>query len=310
MVWRNTNLTSGMQAFSLAKPYFPKTKVLLALFEEVYGMGWELVCGPNFGGNQVDWPCFVFKKLKSPPEAAPQLVMAAVKDQNIPGKLCLSATGVALQEVTEGIFRELQKTQGNDGIKVQKDEYDEDHGQVIRNTSITSGGMTLWAKYFPKNESVLAITRAMGEKGYKVAGCPMFGGMGASWPCFLWHYTGVTYETAIVAVKDQGMIGKVAVGGVESDVAEKLLAAFKELSCPDATLLKDDFDQDFSFSIKHTKMTTGNACCSIQNSWWPYGYPMEVICGELGKLGWTPAGAPSFGSLQTSWPVVVFQRPK
>lgn len=30
LVWRNTSITSGMQAFSLAKPYFPKGKARVA----------------------------------------------------------------------------------------------------------------------------------------------------------------------------------------------------------------------------------------------------------------------------------------
>ena len=61
---------------------------------EIYKLGWELVCGPNFGGNSVDWPCFVFKRLKSKAAQLPlaPLAFGAIKDQNMPGKFCLSTT--------------------------------------------------------------------------------------------------------------------------------------------------------------------------------------------------------------------------
>ena len=93
---------------------------------------------------------------------------------------------------------------------------------------------SLKTAYFPRNDSVLAITRSMGEKGWKLAACPMFGGMGASWPCFLWQYTGKKMQTALVAIKDQSWPGKVCVGGVEPEVGDALLTAFKAMSGPEA----------------------------------------------------------------------------
>ena len=141
IVWQNTNITSGMQAFSLAKPYFPKGKVVLSVLTEIYKLGWELVCGPNFGGNSVDWPCFVFKRLKSKAAQLPlaPLAFGAIKDQNMPGKFCLSTTASHLQDVTKTISEALRRVKGNEGLKVEKDEYDADHDQVLRNTSITTG---------------------------------------------------------------------------------------------------------------------------------------------------------------------------
>lgn len=312
IVWQNTNITSGMQAFSLAKPYFPKGKVVLSVLTEIYKLGWELVCGPNFGGNSVDWPCFVFKRLKSKAAQLPlaPLAFGAIKDQNMPGKFCLSTTASHLQDVTKTISEALRRVKGNEGLKVEKDEYDADHDQVLRNTSITTGmqAFSLRTAYFPRNDSVLAITRSMGEKGWKLAACPMFGGMGASWPCFVWQYTGKKMQTALVAIKDQSWPGKVCVGGVEPEVGDALLVAFKAMSGPDVKKGLDLYDQDFQFSIRNTKMTTGQAFCSMQNSWWPYGFPMEVILGELQAFGWEPAGGPAFGSMQLSWPAVIFQR--
>ena len=52
----------------------------------------------------------------------------------------------------------------------------------------------------------------------------------------------------------------------------------------------------------NTKMTSGNACCSMQNCWWPHGFPMEVILGELQRFGWVPVSGPAFGSMKLSWP--------
>eukprot|EP00913_Durusdinium_trenchii_P002121 g1959.t1 len=523
VVWRETSITSGMQAFSLAKPYFPKGQVVLPLLEEVYKL---------------------------------------VKDQNIPGKFCITTTPSELTAVTQTIHEALRKVSGNEGITIEKDEYDADHGQVIRKTSITTGAMAFGTSYFPRKdtrrteqsellqvlkqllddkrgdstsswnsrkgpapglkwrggtppqppkwqyastdlrafakyerrvqvwqmqvqhyltgaeaglmlfsslsgepeaeaehmelekinakdgvayilsclkgpleqkllyqkrmllsnyeniarqghetvrqfinrckrverdlqsvgissatmydaesrgnrilerckldpslqrlvligaqcnldfdsiveslqlqfpdfrptpavflsggwrqnnsshrpytprqaESILAITRSMGAKGWKLEACPMFGGMGASWPTFVWHQTGQVMETAIVAIKDQSYPGKVVLGGVEKDVAKKLMDCFAVMSGPQVENKNDSYDQDdYDLAFRHTKMTSGKAICSLQNSWWPYGYPMEVILGELMQRGWEPAGGPAFGSMQLSWPAVILQREK
>ncbi|CAJ1337386.1 unnamed protein product [Effrenium voratum] len=309
LVWRNTSITSGMQAFSLAKPYFPKGKVVFTIIEEVYKLGWRLVSTPNFGGNDVDWPCFIFKRLLERPASTPALILAAMKDQNIPGKLCL-AGAPEVGDVAKLLRDALIKVKGNDQVTLSKDEYDDDWDQVIRNTSITTGhqAFSLKTAYFPKNDAILAITNTMGKAGWKLTACPSFGGMSASWPSMIWEYTGEPWETAFVAIKDQNMPGKVCIGGVEKEVCEGLLNGFKVLSGPDCEQRKDDYDKEFDFSFRNTKMTTGHACMSMQNSWWPYAYPMELILGEFHKFGWRPAGGPNFGSMMLTWPAVVFQR--
>ena len=63
---------------------------------------------------------------------------------------------------------------------------------------------------------------------------------------------------------------------------------------------QDDYDKEFDFSFRNTKMTTGHACMSMQNSWWPYAYPMELILGEFHKFGWRPAGGQA---LVLFWPM-------
>eukprot|EP00438_Fugacium_kawagutii_P029233 Skav229568 [mRNA] locus=scaffold568:666245:667315:+ [translate_table: standard] len=141
IVWHNASITSGNENFSekekncsLATPYFPKGKVVLSMLTEVYKLGWELVCSPNFGGSDLDWPCFIFKRLKSQALREAPLVFAAVKDQNVPGKLCLSVTPSHLQDVTTAMGESLQRVKGNEGLKSEKDDYDADHDEVLRNT--------------------------------------------------------------------------------------------------------------------------------------------------------------------------------
>ena len=299
-----------MQAFSLAKPYFPKGNVIYPLMDEVYKLGWRLVSAPNFGGDSVDWPCFVFKRLLSPPPESPALMFASVKDQNIPGKLCLSGSPSHIDEVAKMLQGALQKVKGNEQIALTKDEYDTDWAHVLRNVSITTGHQSFSFKvaYFPRNDSIMALTRSMGREGWRLAACPSFGGMGASWPTFVWEHVGTPMETAFVAIKDQNWPGKVCLGGVEKDVTESILNGLKVMSGADAECAKDEYDQDYDIAFRNTKMTTGQAFCSFQNSWWPYAYPMELIVGELHKRGWQPAGGPNFGSMMLTWPAVVFQR--
>eukprot|EP00438_Fugacium_kawagutii_P029234 Skav229569 [mRNA] locus=scaffold568:667397:667858:+ [translate_table: standard] len=150
----------------------------------------------------------------------------------------------------------------------------------------------------------------MGEKGWKLAACPMFGGKDASWPCFVWHYAGKRMQTALVAIKDSGVPQKVCVGGIEKEVADALLVAFKAMFGPRAEMGLDSYDQDFDFAIRHAKMTSGpqEHWCSSQDPWWPYAFPIEVILGELQRFGWEPAGGPGFGSMKLQWPAVIFQR--
>lgn len=54
---------------------------MFTIIEEVYKLGWRLVSTPNFGGNDVDWPCFIFKRLLERPASTPALILAAMKDK-------------------------------------------------------------------------------------------------------------------------------------------------------------------------------------------------------------------------------------
>ena len=310
LVYRNTSITSGMQAFSFAKPYFPKGNVLYPLLDEVYKLGWRLVSAPSFGGNTVDWPCFIFKRLLNPPSESPALIFASVKDQNIPGKLCMSGSPAHVGELAKMLQSAFKNVKSNESVALSKDEYDGDWEHVLRNTSLTTGHQAFSFKvaYFPRNDSIMTLTRTMGKQGWKLSACPSFGGMGASWPTFVWEHVGTPMETALISIKDQNWPGKVCLGGVEKEVSEGILNGLKVMSGADAQCAKDEYDQDYDIAFRNTKMTTGQACCSFQNVWWPYAYPMELILGELHKHRWLPAGGPNFGSMMLTWPAVILQR--
>merc|ERR1719253_871316 len=113
---------------SLAKKYFPKGKTNAAMLQCAYQHGWRLMACPNFGGQGDSWPTYIFRKIAAS-ESPPKLLFAAIKDSNIPGKLCISGPDSA--QVTEAIRGSLSSVPGNDGVQITKDSYDDDHDQVI-----------------------------------------------------------------------------------------------------------------------------------------------------------------------------------
>jgi len=308
-VWANTSLTSGAAAFSFAKPYFPKGNVVLAILEEVYKLGWRLVAAPNFGGNDVDWPCLIFRQLKEPGEP-PALLMGAIKDQNVPGKLCLA--GAEASAAAEALKAALLKVKGNDGVEIKKDEYDGDWSEVLRNTKLTTGTAAFSFKlaFFPKSDSTLAMLGAMNELGWSVAACPNFGGMGATWPTYIWEKRGASVASAMIAIKDQNVPGKVCFGGplAADGVQEHLLSGFRALAGDAVECRKDKWDETYDMCFCNTKMTSGSVPCSMQNAWWPFGFPLEMALSELRDKGWRAVGGPNYGAGQLSWSVVILER--
>eukprot|EP00408_Alexandrium_pacificum_P065493 CAMPEP_0171173872 /NCGR_PEP_ID=MMETSP0790-20130122/10441_1 /TAXON_ID=2925 /ORGANISM="Alexandrium catenella, Strain OF101" /LENGTH=521 /DNA_ID=CAMNT_0011638739 /DNA_START=91 /DNA_END=1656 /DNA_ORIENTATION=- len=308
-VWLDTSITSGCQAFSLAKPYFPKGKICIAILEEVYKLGWRLVAAPNFGGNDVDWPCMIFRCLAAPADAPP-ILMGAIKDQNMPGKLCLA--GRDASAVAQSLAEGLKTVEGNGSVRVQKDEYDDDWDQVLRETKLTNGlaAFSFSLAYFPRNDAVMAVLSKMNQLGWSLAGCPNFGGLGASWPTFIWEKRDENVRSAFIAIKDQNIPGKVCFGGgLQSDgVHDQLLKGFKGLAGEQVESFKDTWDQDFDFSFCDTKMTSGSVPCSMQNAWWPFGFPIEMVLSEMGAKGWKAVGGPNFGAGRLSWSALVLEK--
>mmetsp|Transcript_37503 Transcript_37503/g.97008 ORF Transcript_37503/g.97008 Transcript_37503/m.97008 type:complete len:558 (-) Transcript_37503:624-2297(-) len=309
-VFLNTSITSGHAAFSMAKPYFPKGNVVMSILEETYTLGWRLVAAPNFGGNDVDWPCFIFRKLTNPPVSPPQLVMGAIKDQNMPGKVCFAGAGAA--EAAARVLQALQQKAHQRSAKVEKDSYDDDWDAVIRGTEMTTGaslGSAFGLQYFPRNDSMMAMLGAMNEAGWNMAGCPNFGGFGASWPTFLWEKRDEPARSAFVAIKDQNVPGKVCVGGVGNDpgLSEALQRGLDALATTQVVAAKDSWDKGFDMAFRGTAMTTGSTPFSMQNAWFPFGFPLELVVTEMGRRGWKVVGGPNFGAGKLSWSALVFE---
>mmetsp|Transcript_117627 Transcript_117627/g.332765 ORF Transcript_117627/g.332765 Transcript_117627/m.332765 type:complete len:538 (-) Transcript_117627:164-1777(-) len=308
IVWKETSITSGAAAFSMAKPYYPKGKVVVAIVEEVYKLGYRLVAAPNFGGNSVDWPCFIFRRLATE-EDPPQILMGAIKDQNLPGKLTLA--GREAHQVANALQAALKDVHKNESVTVRTDEYDADWDEVVRETSMTNGlaAFNFKLAYFPRNDAVMAMLQTLNAEGYSLAACPNFGGIGASWPSFIWEKTGRPVKSAFVAIKDQNIPGKVCFGGLAGeDVENALLAGFRALAGQDVHSGKESYDKAFDFCYNNTKMTSGSVPCSMQNAWWPFGYPLEMVLSELDAMGWKPVGGPNFGAGKLSWSSVVLEK--
>merc|ERR1719346_487590 len=96
--WHHTEITTGHSTFSLQKAYFPKGNIVVAMLNLIASYGWGLAATPNFGGVEarddkgrptscVDWPVFVFYKEPESTFSSEHLFFA-VKDSNVPGKLC------------------------------------------------------------------------------------------------------------------------------------------------------------------------------------------------------------------------------
>ena len=154
---------------------------------------------------------------------------------------------------------------------------------------------------------MMSLLTTTGSLGYSVAACPNFGSGMFSWPALVFEETGVKTEPAFLAIKDENWPGKVCVGGA-GDAVPGMLEILRSLTGPQVEIAKDHWDQDFDECLRHTMITSGTACFSFQNMWWPYGYMVEVILGEMSHRGWTLVGAPTFGGGRSTWPSFIFQR--
>jgi len=188
-VVRDVKITTGMAAFSLKLAYFPRCDSMLAYLRAMAGCGYQVVCCPNFGGMLDSWPTFVFEKRAG--ELKPNAFLA-VKDDNIPGKLCLGGDGIAGDSALGGEL--LQALQELCGPKVQQgsDSYDSSFAFAYKHTKITSGHATFtFAKcYFPHGFVVEAVLQVMLKHGWKVAGGPNFGDNGSQWPGMIFEPVG------------------------------------------------------------------------------------------------------------------------
>jgi len=313
LVWRNTKITTGAQALSLTKSYFPRGHTILAVLETCYSQGWRLVCCPNFGGRGDSWPSFVLRRLKNRKVPVPSLVLMGLKDANVPGKLCIAATGGNGAAVAEPLIHNLQAVKGNETVKATSDEYDKDFDVYLHNVNITTGNQAFSLKvpYFPRGDSMAVLLQTFADLGYLNVGCPNFGGMLESWPVFVFEETGVRLPPPLFfAVKDDNVPGKINFvgGGLTATTApQDLLQAVQALNGPDVSLTKDKYDQTYDICLKHTHMTSGNAFGTFTKPFFPHGCTLESIAGVLLKHGYVICAGPNFGDHGGSWPSFVCQ---
>lgn len=296
---------------SFAKKYFPLGKTNVALLECAYKAGWRCVGAPNFGGTGDSWPCYILRKLKEdgPP---PELLFAAIKDSNLPGKLCMS--GTSADQVTDALCGALTKVVDNAGVKSEKDSYDDDHDAVCRDVHVTTGmqAFSFRVPYFPRGDSMKTVLDTWRAEGYQTVCCPNFGGMLDSWPTFVLEKRDNVPPQMFLAVKDENLPGKVALvgGDIASDptVGAELLEVFKTLCGEGVMQTPDDYDKTYELAYRNTVMTTGHATFTWSKPYWPHGYVVEMVLQVLLAKGWKAQGGPNFGNDGGTWPGVVFSK--
>jgi len=300
VAWQNTHITTTGHA--VQHRCFPVGSTVLAILEEIYSNGYRLVAAPSFGGDTVEWPVLVFRRSEDP---KPKLLLVALRDQILAGKVCFAgeASSTSVQKLKEA----LEPLPGQASVELSRDRHDRNWDAVLRNTKMTTGWNTAELNYFPRNDSMMALLKTTASLGYSVVACPKFGGAFASWPSLVLEETREPSEPAFIAIKDESLPGKICVGGAK-DACKGILRGLSMLTGPLIELGRDQSDMDYDECLRNTVMTTGLACFAFHNEWWPYGYMVEVILGEMFNKGWVLVGGPNFGDDKSSWPSFIFQR--
>lgn len=314
VVYRHTSITSGVKLTSMAKSYFPKGQTVIAILETVYKYGWRLQAAPNFGGTGDSWPCFVLRKLADPDVDPPELLLASIKDSNIPGKLCLAGRSAAA--VVDPLQTALARVPKNEKVHSEKDKYDDDYDAVLRDVNITTGctAFSLKLPYYPRCDSMLAFIQTMYGLGFGVAACPNFGGMLDSWPTFLFeaHKEAGMEEPLFVSIKDDNIPGKLNFGGAgikdDAQFAHDMLETLQKMCGDKVSLTKDDYDSTFDYCFKNTILTSGHAAFSWAQPYWPHGYIVEAVLDILHDRGYKVVGGPNFGDDGNRWPCFIATR--
>jgi len=319
-VMRNTSLTSGHSTFSLAKAYFPRGKTIVKILDFLAEKGWGLAATPNFGGVEsrddkgnvtscVDWPVFVFYKDTSQTYTAKHLFLA-IKDSNIPGKLCAAGPVDSLEgEMTQALGPFMSD------VKSEKDSYDEDYDVVWRNTSLTTGMqmMSLSKKYFPKGKNNIAMLQCAYKAGWRCVAAPNFGGKGDSWPCYIFRQVAELSEPPellFASIKDSNIPGKLCFSGPSAQVAtDAAVAALQNV--PDNAAVKsekDSYDEDHDSVVRDVKITTGSAPFSFKLKYFPRCDSMSAYLKAMAGRGFQVVCCPNFGGMLDSWPTFVFEK--
>lgn len=321
-VWRNTSLTSGHSTFSFAKSYFPRGKIFVKLMDTIASFGWGVTACPNMGGVEsrddkgnvtscVDWPVFIFYKETSSQYTGEHLLFA-VKDSNVPGKLCAAGPVGGLEAKMTRALNELKEKKD---VKSEKDEYDVDYDVVWRNTSITSGHQTFsFAKsYFPLGQTNVKLLECAYEDGWRAVCAPNFGGQGDSWPCYVFRKLKAAAsapELLFASIKDSNLPGKLCMSGKSADrMVDAMCGALAKV--PDnggVKSEKDEYDQDHDNVCRDVHITTGMQAFSFRVAYFPRGDSMKTLLNTWQSEGFQVVACPNFGGMKDSWPTFVLEQ--
>lgn len=313
--WRNTAITSGHSTFSLAKSYFPKGKIFVKLLDTITSFGWGLYAAPSFGGledddsgNSVHWPVFVFYR-EAESKFTGQHLFFAVKDANIPGKLCAAGPIGELEADMMEVLKVFK-----DDVKSERDEYDADFDVVWRNTSITSGKsmMSLAKSYFPKGKTNIALLSCAYKHGWRAVAAPNFGGQGNTWPSLIFRKLKepeAVPELLFGSIKDCNVPGKLCLAGPEADqMCDAVCGSLTKIEGnADAKSETDDYDADFDAVCRNVKITTGVAMFSLKLPYFPRCDSVVSVLNALAEERYQVVACPSFGT-QGSWPTFVWEK--
>jgi len=319
--WRNTRLTSGtrqtngLSTMFFQKSYFPRGQIIVKLLDTFANFGWGLTACPNMGGverrgeegdvtSTVDWPVFVFYKEPQSEFTSTHLLLA-VKDQNMPGKLCAAGPVGAMEDA-------MTKTLGQfaDNVKCGKDSYDADFDVVWRNTSITN----LSKSYFPKGKTNISLLQCAYSFGWRAVAAPNLGCQGDSWPCYILRKlkdaSAAAPELCIGAIKDSDIPGKFCFSGPSANgVVDALCGALRTLpNNADVKNEKDSYDTDHDAVARNVNITSGtfSSWCGVK--YFPRGDSMKTVLDTWTQQGWQVACCPNFGGMLGSWPTFVLEK--
>lgn len=319
--WHGTKLTTGHSTFSLQKSYFPRGKIFVKLLDTLASQGWDLTACPNFGGvesrddngtptSTVDFPVFIFYRSPEASSFANEHLLLAVKDSNIPGKLCAAGPVGALEGNMTSALQQWAKD-----VKSEKDSYDDDFDVVWRNTSITTGHSTFsfQKSYFPKGKTNVALLECAYKEGWRCVAAPNFGGTGDSWPSYVLRKlksTEVPPELLFASVKDSNIPGKLCFSGRSADQATTAVCGALNKVPDNATAHseKDSYDDDHDAVARDIHLTTGAQIFSFRCKYFPRGDSMKTTLEALGQEGFQCVACPNFGGMLDSWPTFVLEK--
>jgi len=320
--WHNTKLTTGHSTFSLEKSYFPRGKIFVKLLDTISGCGWDLCAAPNFGGvesrddkgnvtSTVDFPVFIFYKSPAESKFSNEHMLLAVKDSNIPGKLCMAGPIGGLEANMTAALQPFAKD-----VKSEKDSYDNDFDVVWRNTSITTGmkALSFGKAYFPKGKTNISLLEAAYNEGWRCVAAPNFGGTGDSWPSYVLRKlrdpNEQPPELLFASIKDSNIPGKLCQSGKSAeDVTTAVCGALTQVpGNASAHCEKDDYDEDHDAVARDVKITTGVQVFSFRVKYFPRGDSIIATLNAWAQEGYQVVCCPNFGGMKDSWPTFVLEK--